>query len=358
MGKTKCNVCFKKIPKGKKNCPSCAFSLKSGFLKGITMFLPLEDHGIEQWHLNKIWEYSEIVSEIDKITKMEGQDLQENELSVTLDVLELIDQIDDEEIKNSANRLLQLIIGRIVEYYEERRNYLIENDGESLKSELVSFNDMLWELIGDFEFTEEDIESILSIDKPYEIRKGYYRNLKSPRLKLFLGYKFKVSENFGRCKFFLEVLKTRQYFLREKPHNILNPPPYNKYLNEPIPLYNKIETNEITKKMENLREDFKDYIAKLNKFTLSEYDNEVVFNAAQIKDFSKLLTDLKKLKDRMYTVYDNLKDPLGITAREALFDILNKPVKEEAPEVELFCRYCGSKLAIDESFCSVCGKKF
>ena len=36
---------------------------------------------------------------------------------------------------------------------------------------------------------------------------------------------------------------------------------------------------------------------------------------------------------------------------------LKKPVKEEAPEVELFCRYCGSKLRMDESFCSVCGKK-
>lgn len=33
------------------------------------------------------------------------------------------------------------------------------------------------------------------------------------------------------------------------------------------------------------------------------------------------------------------------------------PVKEEEPEVDLFCRYCGSKLAMDERFCSVCGKK-
>lgn len=34
-----------------------------------------------------------------------------------------------------------------------------------------------------------------------------------------------------------------------------------------------------------------------------------------------------------------------------------KPVEEENSEVELFCRYCGSKLAMDERFCSVCGKK-
>ncbi len=33
-----------------------------------------------------------------------------------------------------------------------------------------------------------------------------------------------------------------------------------------------------------------------------------------------------------------------------------RPVEEEAPEVELFCRYCGSVLAMDESYCSVCGK--
>jgi len=36
---------------------------------------------------------------------------------------------------------------------------------------------------------------------------------------------------------------------------------------------------------------------------------------------------------------------------------LTKPAEEAVPEVELFCRYCGSKLSMDESFCSVCGKK-
>ena len=30
---------------------------------------------------------------------------------------------------------------------------------------------------------------------------------------------------------------------------------------------------------------------------------------------------------------------------------------EDEDEVELFCRYCGSKLAMDEHYCSVCGKK-
>ena len=35
----------------------------------------------------------------------------------------------------------------------------------------------------------------------------------------------------------------------------------------------------------------------------------------------------------------------------------NRPVEEEAPEVELFCKYCGSNLGMDERFCSVCGKK-
>ena len=35
-----------------------------------------------------------------------------------------------------------------------------------------------------------------------------------------------------------------------------------------------------------------------------------------------------------------------------------RSVDEEEPEVELFCRYCGSKLAMDEHFCSVCGEKF
>ena len=36
---------------------------------------------------------------------------------------------------------------------------------------------------------------------------------------------------------------------------------------------------------------------------------------------------------------------------------LNQPVTEDDFDVELFCRYCGSKLAMDESYCSVCGKK-
>ena len=36
---------------------------------------------------------------------------------------------------------------------------------------------------------------------------------------------------------------------------------------------------------------------------------------------------------------------------------LNKPIEKEEPKIELFCRYCGSKLGMDESFCSVCGKK-
>ena len=35
----------------------------------------------------------------------------------------------------------------------------------------------------------------------------------------------------------------------------------------------------------------------------------------------------------------------------------NRPVEDEESEVELFCLYCGSKLSMDESFCSVCGKK-
>ena len=41
---------------------------------------------------------------------MDIQNLQENKLSVELTVLELIDQIEDKEIRNSANRLLQLFI--------------------------------------------------------------------------------------------------------------------------------------------------------------------------------------------------------------------------------------------------------
>ncbi len=36
---------------------------------------------------------------------------------------------------------------------------------------------------------------------------------------------------------------------------------------------------------------------------------------------------------------------------------LNQPVSETEIDVELFCRYCGSKLGMDESYCSVCGKK-
>ena len=36
---------------------------------------------------------------------------------------------------------------------------------------------------------------------------------------------------------------------------------------------------------------------------------------------------------------------------------LNKSVDEDELDVELFCRYCGSKLGMDESFCSVCGRK-
>ena len=35
---------------------------------------------------------------------------------------------------------------------------------------------------------------------------------------------------------------------------------------------------------------------------------------------------------------------------------LNRPVDEEEFDVELFCWYCGSKLAMDERYCSVCGK--
>jgi len=35
----------------------------------------------------------------------------------------------------------------------------------------------------------------------------------------------------------------------------------------------------------------------------------------------------------------------------------NRPIEEESPEVDLFCLYCGSKLAMDEHYCSVCGKK-
>ena len=30
---------------------------------------------------------------------------------------------------------------------------------------------------------------------------------------------------------------------------------------------------------------------------------------------------------------------------------------EEAPEFDLFCKYCGSQLIMDEHYCSVCGKK-
>jgi len=36
---------------------------------------------------------------------------------------------------------------------------------------------------------------------------------------------------------------------------------------------------------------------------------------------------------------------------------LNHPVTEEELNLELFCRYCGSELSMDERFCSVCGKK-
>jgi len=46
-------------------------------------------------------------------------------------------------------------------------------------------------------------------------------------------------------------------------------------------------------------------------------------------------------------------DDIGVTTNLQR----NRPVEEEVPEVELFCRYCGSTLAMDERFCSVCGKK-
>jgi DNA-binding response OmpR family regulator len=115
--KTRCNICFKRIPRGKTpltktTCPSCASSLESGFWKGIIRGLPLEEHGIERWHLNEIWKYPEIVSELVKILRMDIQDLQEDKLSVTLTVLELIDQIEDKEIRNSANRLFQFFLER------------------------------------------------------------------------------------------------------------------------------------------------------------------------------------------------------------------------------------------------------
>ncbi len=46
-------------------------------------------------------------------------------------------------------------------------------------------------------------------------------------------------------------------------------------------------------------------------------------------------------------------DDIGVATNVARI----RPVKENESEVELFCRYCGSELAMDESFCSVCGKK-
>lgn len=46
-------------------------------------------------------------------------------------------------------------------------------------------------------------------------------------------------------------------------------------------------------------------------------------------------------------------DDIGVSTNVQL----NRSRKEEMPEVELFCRYCGSKLGMDESFCSICGKK-
>ena len=36
---------------------------------------------------------------------------------------------------------------------------------------------------------------------------------------------------------------------------------------------------------------------------------------------------------------------------------LNQPVNDEEFDIELFCKYCGSTLEMDESYCSVCGRK-
>jgi len=324
MVKTKCIVCSKDIPQDKKTCPSCASSLLSGFVKGLVLLYPLEEHGIEKWHLNKIWEYPEIVRVIDKITLMDGKELRDNELSITIKVFELIDLIEDKEIKNSANRLIQLIMDSKVQSYEEQKDFLTENDGESLKSELIIFSDMLWKILDDFEFTNEDIDSILSIDKPYDILHREVRSIKSPELKVFLGYQFKLYQNIARCSNFLEILKIRQYFLRVKKISILNPPSYKKTLNKPIPFYNRIEERKLIEKREKQGQNFKDYITKINKFTINEFNNEADSNATQIKEFSKLLNNLKKLRERMYTVYDHLKDSLKDTERENLFDILNK----------------------------------
>jgi len=288
------------------------------------MLLPLEEHGIERSHLDKIWKYPEIVSEIDKISEMEGQYLQENKLSVTLTVLELIDQMEDEEIRNSADRLLQLIIDRNVEYYKKRRDYLIENDGESLKLELVAFKDMLLELGDDFEFTEEDIDSILSVDKPYDILHREYRNIKSPELKLFLGYEFKLFDNIRLCTYFLEVLKIRQYFLIDEKKPYLDPNSLKNALNEHFPFTNRIEETKLKEKREKQKIDFKDYITKLNKFTINELNSEFVFIRRQINEFSELLTELKKLREYIYTAYDRLEERLINTEKDNLFDILNK----------------------------------
>lgn len=46
-------------------------------------------------------------------------------------------------------------------------------------------------------------------------------------------------------------------------------------------------------------------------------------------------------------------DDIGVTTNVQR----TRPVEEESPGVELFCLYCGSKLSMDERFCSVCGKK-
>ena len=269
--------------------------------------LPLEGHGIEQWHLNKIWEYPEIVSEIDKISKMEVQDLQENELSVTLDILELIDQIEDEEIRNSANRLLQLLINRKVEYYEKRKDYLTENDGESLKLELVTFRDTLLELGDDFEFTKRDIDSILSIDKPYDILHGEYRNIKSPELKMFLGYQFKLYENISRCAYFLKILHMRYYFLETDP---------------------SLPFGRVKEQLrEKQRQTFRDYLTKIKNFNLTEFNNEFTSVKILINEFSEILEELKKLRERMSAVYEPLRARLIKVDKNKLFDILNKKLK-------------------------------
>ena len=361
--KSKCYICGKPIPEKEKTCPSCSAFLDSYHLSFLLSLFPFHLYPeIDRQDISEIVKIPEIVAQIKEISHMSIEDLQDNSSFINIKVAELTDQIEDKKLRNTASRFFQLIMDLIVSkaYKGEQQRAEDIYEREFLRAKSLIDKTKILMKLNENEITQEDIDLIFSIDKPYDIIKGNISKIKTPALKSLVLHNRYLQLYIYRYKWILQELKRQQgillgkirfYARREEIKGFLNNTQeiYQSILKKlkEDPIKNQKRIGDIEERMEiyetqriksiERRKEFlkrfpprkpDPYSTKIKDYSLEELKKENVSVAIQIRGYSKILKNLKKALEEVNPLLTRIIIKAKDTEKKQLFDMLDKMKKK------------------------------